>query len=1609
MGTVAPASGSGAPKVDPAEERRKAEADRQKAAAAELAAKGKIKAAENARKAVPQARRASDTARQQKVDADTAAKAARKAAREPGQTPSEMKKSKESSDTAEKNRTEASERSTIADKKLQEAEEKAALAAKSAEESMRKANALAAQECKKPPFSQADIDKVKPTKNELDSAFEGTNRKADLEKLLGFAPPPPREVARKPEKGESPPPRLDAVDAKDAKVAFNVDDGQTYTDPSSGTRYQVRKNATTGETLLSDAASGSSVTIKPDGSYTSTVTAKEATGSGGTRETTWTRSSDAKGQSTGLESRKSQTEQQAETGATTTTSTTRYDTSRSPPRPLSRTEAVRMERPPAALAKQKGVPQGPATVTTETQFNAQGLPTKQVKTTQVQTPGFRAGDVSAFEAGQGAAFQSASKGEDHYRTNNPPASLKPGESSLTITEETRFNAKGEPAVARRKTESVATQALKSDKNGNGVQVVRSQREVTRGPASADSTDALPAVSSRTPGVVNQRTTVTGYDPDGSRFGEGHASRTQTVSQSSGTVDANGQRRMRHQPTEVKSLHEASDNRWRYDHVDFDVGADGKVVPGQQPRQLDKERQLPWYEDAKGFVADELKALADTAGDVADAASDFVTAPLEEALTDEIKKLNSAGDSVSLSGNLDVKVGLKGGISGEAAIERTEDGKYQLSAEVTADVGVGLLGSASVGAGGRMEWKFNTPEDAAKAALTLGKGPSALTPGSEDHAFLRDHLSALEVNVSGEVEGGVKFKAGTGNVDLSASLGATGGLRVEFDKGKPTHLVRTVEFEGTGAAGVATGLKGKADLNVGGEVSGSVSIETKTPLDASKLDGKDVLSFLTGAKSDALAGPSETSITVEGSVDTGDQGQYFTAEVSGLSDKEVQSVTDKLKAGKFENAFDDLKKDAKVTKGTFKDREVGLGAKLVVVDFELNARHRDVTAEGGGGGNGSTTVSLGSGKRRGGSDGPSGGNGATGGPNRSTGNEAMGGTGPSSKTSGNTLAGGDGQPDSTDGAEPSARSPRITTANRESPTQYRVNPLTGHFTPVPPQDGGPSRSGQSKKPGAPGASVEIPPPSKDVQDEKSPTSGPRPVPVVRNPELPGRTTHVRYDDGKVRIEAGPDATPEDIQAHMETARVLQRYEGAMGKVRQLIDKVKQAITGMPGYGSQGFESRLEVQKLSGILQNLEATQAKLNDTLTNAMGKPTPATAEQLEDLERQIASVENQLRTHAAQVDSLTTGRGYVAREDDVTPVTEPDERLPQGVDPWVSDVLPPHIRPRDVVVHEGGLPADLKPNTAYWDGQTLQVTNERREVESVVNPERIRDLPTGVPDWVARAIPPHINPKTNVRVESSRATTGRSNRQLGMPEPNTAYWVDGRYLYVTDSRGRVMSVEGDLHLRKGVRSKKAQQNGNREYLYGEGGKRTRLKVKSSGGAVGEKHLKYRFDEGGHLIGAQFGGPPEFFNYVPQTRYQNGSVTNLDWDPRNRAKGEVPPEDVEEAGPDDEVTPEGELQSQEGTESQEATEESEPVRNWHEFEAHLAALLRPDSETNVAEAKSVRVRIRPQFISPATNRPNEIRVEGLLISQDGEVTRGDWRFGNSSRMDKFESGASGDE
>ena len=77
-----------------------------------------------------------------------------------------------------------------------------------------------------PLFTQKDIDKVKPKPNELASAFEGTNRKAELEKLLGTAPPKTQAV-QKPVEGEKPPASLDTEVGRHARDDLDEVVGRT--------------------------------------------------------------------------------------------------------------------------------------------------------------------------------------------------------------------------------------------------------------------------------------------------------------------------------------------------------------------------------------------------------------------------------------------------------------------------------------------------------------------------------------------------------------------------------------------------------------------------------------------------------------------------------------------------------------------------------------------------------------------------------------------------------------------------------------------------------------------------------------------------------------------------------------------------------------------------------------------------------------------------------------------------------------------------------------------------------------------------------------------------------------------------------------------------------------------------------------------------------------------------------------------------------------------------------------------------------------------------------------------------------------------------------------
>jgi len=161
---------------------------------------------------------------------------------------------------------------------------------------------------------------------------------------------------------------------------------------------------------------------------------------------------------------------------------------------------------------------------------------------------------------------------------------------------------------------------------------------------------------------------------------------------------------------------------------------------------------------------------------------------------------------------------------------------------------------------------------------------------------------------------------------------------------------------------------------------------------------------------------------------------------------------------------------------------------------------------------------------------------------------------------------------------------------------------------------------------------------------------RELPIIENPHL-GNEVRIHYDGGILRMEVGPDAKPEQVRAHQNTVTQLKRYQGPMGKVRVLIGRVVAKLTGtqFDEIGSMRREAKMEVEKLSQMLGDLQAREAAVNqraarltaDT-TLAESKATQAEiTRDIEGLEKQIAHYETVLNTPGS-----APGRGYIASGD---------------------------------------------------------------------------------------------------------------------------------------------------------------------------------------------------------------------------------------------------------------------------------------------------------------------------------------------------------------------------
>jgi hypothetical protein len=223
--------------------------------------------------------------------------------------------------------------------------------------------------------------------------------------------------------------------------------------------------------------------------------------------------------------------------------------------------------------------------------------------------------------------------------------------------------------------------------------------------------------------------------------------------------------------------------------------------------------------------------------------------------------------------------------GELEISKNKDGEYVVSAggeygagiwkEVGTKAGVDgatrdSKGEAGIlaGQGGKVEFKFNTAEEAKQGAEALLRlavmgpamagGAAARTPGitagiASDAAFLKPHLAAVELSqkataaLKGELGlGQVRGVSVSGNLGVEANMEST--MRLEFPKpgsfDLPPVLVMKQKLSGKAAGGLEFTPPGKLGGKFGGEIKGefkpTLEVETRIPLPK----GTDVPKLLT---------------------------------------------------------------------------------------------------------------------------------------------------------------------------------------------------------------------------------------------------------------------------------------------------------------------------------------------------------------------------------------------------------------------------------------------------------------------------------------------------------------------------------------------------------------------------------------------------------------------------------------------------------------------------------------------------------------------------------------------------------------------------------------------
>jgi hypothetical protein len=125
---------------------------------------------------------------------------------------------------------------------------------------------------------------------------------------------------------------------------------------------------------------------------------------------------------------------------------------------------------------------------------------------------------------------------------------------------------------------------------------------------------------------------------------------------------------------------------------------------------------------------------------------------------------------------------------------------------------------------------------------------------------------------------------------------------------------------------------------------------------------------------------------------------------------------------------------------------------------------------------------------------------------------------------------------------------------------------------------------------------------------------------------------------VHIQAGPKATPRDIELHARTVKSMKRYSGMSFHAQKLKDRFDGWVSknGTPPVGSKAWEAKLEIQKLPNIIADR---------TKRLSSGDLTP---QQRTKLEQEVTHLEHQLDGYKKDFKAMDQdpGKGFVAATD---------------------------------------------------------------------------------------------------------------------------------------------------------------------------------------------------------------------------------------------------------------------------------------------------------------------------------------------------------------------------